>query len=482
MTVSYVVATVGIVVFIEALAGAFVLPHLTSGQDVTVRALDTAGLLAKRLGGTVTASGSLQSLGAAGLPTATKNEPLQLVLDTSGRIVGTNSPSAYPDGADASHLLPPAAVAQLHNGLAAGPKLGAAAVAQVPGGQHAWALAPIRAPTTPGQAAVGVQYEKGGVAEGTVGYAYVELSAVKGYVLVHKLSTGALVLLGTVPVGVLFGLATTHGLRRRLRGLADASQAVAAGDFSTRVVPASHDEVGQLERNFNDMTARLGEATRRELELASQNARLGERSRISRELHDSISQELFSLALLAGGLQRALPPTSPLQPQISTLAETVATALREMRALVLDLHPSALEDKGLVAALEDLCAGYRAEGGFALVSRIDEAELDGDAQHAVLRVAQEALANAARHASAARIVVELHPAPGGGAELAVTDDGCGFDPQALAPSSGVGLRLMRERVGELGGKVTVESAPGRGTTVRAVLVGEPAASLAGERQ
>jgi len=277
------------------------------------------------------------------------------------------------------------------------------------------------------------------------------------------------VLLLTVPVGVVFGLLTTRSLRRRLRRLADASQAVAAGDFDTRLTPASRDEVGQLERNFNDMTARLNEASERALKLASQNARLAERSRISRELHDSISQHLFSLTLLSGGLQRALPSDSPLQAQVGLLSDTVATAIHEMRALVLDLHPSALTDKGLGPALEDLCASYRARLGMKVTARVEPVQLDAAGQHALLRVAQEAMANAARHADATTVRLELR-AVAGGAVLEVADDGRGFDTNgASTPTGGVGLRLMRERIAELGGELALDSRPGSGTTVRALL-------------
>jgi signal transduction histidine kinase len=214
------------------------------------------------------------------------------------------------------------------------------------------------------------------------------------------------------------------------------------------------------------MTARLGSATANELELASQNARLAERSRISRELHDSVSQDLFSLSMLSGGLQRALPPESPLQPQVARIAETVATAIHEMRALVLDLHPTALAHKGLTGALEDLCSSYRARLGLPVTARLEAVALDDACQHAVLRVVQEALANASKHADASAITVSLESAPGPRAVLTVTDDGRGFDLANASEGAGLGLRLMRERVTEVDGSLTIESSPGRGTSVR----------------
>jgi signal transduction histidine kinase len=488
MTISFVVATVAIVLFVEALAGAVVLPSITTGQDATVTALDKAETMAKVIARQETAAGkqpgpvavdpaNIATLAALAVPRQAKPaqggriDSFALVLDTQGRILASNSAASYPVGQDGGSLLPPDAVALLRRGLPPqNPKLGSAAVADLPGGKAVWALVAIRVPVSAaGPGIVDIQPDdKGGASLGTIGYTYVQAPPVKGYVLPHRLSVAGLLLLLTVPVGVVFGLATTQSLRRRLRRLATASQAVAEGDFTTRVTPGDGDEVGQLERNFNDMTARLDEAKGRELELAAQNARLAERARISRELHDSISQDLFSLALLSGGIERALPADSALQPQVRQLAETVSTAIHEMRSLVLDLHPSALSERGLNAAIESLCASHRARLGVEVTTRLDSTALDPAAEHALFRVAQEAVANAIRHADAGVITVELR-SRSERVELTVADDGSGFDPALPGLSSGVGLRVMRERVNELGGHLSVESGPGAGTTVKAVI-------------
>jgi signal transduction histidine kinase len=479
MTVSYVLATVAIVVFVEGVAGALVLPRVLSGQDVTVRALDMAATRAKELGrsGLVpgvgpSASSLPQSTGkdvgkAAGLPVLdAKDGSTTLILDTAGRVVWSSNPSADPVGAAGEKVLPAQALALVHGG--AGVKSGVAAVEAAPRRESVWALVPIRSVVAPGVTAVGTEVSpKDGSVTGTVGYIYVTSPATTGYALAHKVTWAVAVVVLTIPVGAAFGLLTTRRLRRRLRHLADASQAVAAGEFDTRVDVASGgaDEVGKLERNFNEMTARLGTAAAHELELASQNARLAERSRISRELHDSVSQDLFSLSMLSAGLQRALPADSPLQPQVARIAETVATAIHEMRALVLDLHPTALAEKGLVGALDDLCASYRARLGLSVTTRLETVALDDASQHAVLRVAQEALANAAKHADPSEVTVSLQPAPGS-AVLIVSDDGRGFDAATASPGSGLGLRLMRERVAQVDGSLSIESTRGAGTTVR----------------
>jgi signal transduction histidine kinase len=398
-------------------------------------------------------------IGAPGPPAV-----VELLIDTDRRIVSSDDSTRFPVGADAALLLPAPAATELRSGIYGGPKPGAAAVLAGPNGKLVWSLVPIEVPSP----STGAPPAKAGPPI-TAGYVYLQMPPGSAVIVGRaRIGAGALVLALTLPVGVAFGLFTTRRLRRRLRDLADASQAVADGAFTTRVTPGAEDEVGRLERNFNDMAARLGDASRRELELASQNATLAERSRISRELHDSISQDLFSLAMLAGGLERAVPADSPLQGTLRTISETIATAIQETRALVLDLHPSALVEKGLAVAVEDLCASYRTRLGIDVVTELEPVDLDSPGQHAMLRIAQEALGNAARHADARAVTVALRPA-NDGVELVVADDGQGFDPSALTPSSGFGLRLMRERVTELGGRLEVDSAIGRGTSVRVTL-------------
>jgi signal transduction histidine kinase len=226
--------------------------------------------------------------------------------------------------------------------------------------------------------------------------------------------------------------------------------------------------VGKLERNFNEMAARLEAAVSRERLLADKSARLAERSRISRELHDSISQDLFSLSLLAGGLEKALPADSPVRAEVQTLAETVRSTNREMRALLLELRPTTLDEKGLVPALEELASTYSARLGVRVDADLEPVSMAPAADLAALRIAQEGLANAIKHAHATTIRLGMHRR-GDVAEITVSDDGQGFIPNGNGARQGLGLRLMRERVDELGGSLTIDSREGEGTTVSATL-------------
>jgi signal transduction histidine kinase len=199
-----------------------------------------------------------------------------------------------------------------------------------------------------------------------------------------------------------------------------------------------------------------------------------ERTRLARELHDAVAQKLFALRLTAeaaGGLIEADPQRARSHlGQISALAREAA---EELRAAVGELRPAELDEDGLAAALRKqidvVDRAHQARGGPRVVFRDEPiSALPPAHEQVVLRVAQEALHNALRHAAAKRIELSLSPAARGGAVLTVTDDGCGFETESGSGPGGRGLGLvsMRERADSVGGRVQVDSVPGQGTTVR----------------
>jgi signal transduction histidine kinase len=306
-----------------------------------------------------------------------------------------------------------------------------------------------------------------------IGVLYVQVPAAQGdgrklASLRPMLVASAGVLGLIIPVGVVFGLLSTGRLIRRLRRLADATVAVAEGDFRPRVPVDGADEIGRLEDSLNRMAERLDAALDAERRLAGTDARRAERARIARELHDSISQDLFSMSLLAGGMRKALPPGSPLRPEAEAMERAAVRTMREMQALLLELRPVALEDAGLRPALEELCRAYETRLGVLVPADLDDVALDPPAEHAVLRVVQEALGNAIKHGAPDVVRVRL-AADGGTVSVEVRDDGDGFDPGRVADRHGMGLALMRERIEELGGRFDLVSRPGAGTTVSAWL-------------
>jgi signal transduction histidine kinase len=194
---------------------------------------------------------------------------------------------------------------------------------------------------------------------------------------------------------------------------------------------------------------------------------------MARDLHDSVSQHLFSMNLLAGGLRRALPAGSDLRRQAESMEQTVDKTMREMRAMLLELRPVTVEDAGLTAALQELCRAYEVRLDIEFELEVEDLTLSPAIEHAVLRVVQEALANAARHGHPDLIVLQVHRVQD---QVVVTirDDGVGFDPARAGERHGMGLDLMRERVTELGGTIDVVSSPRHGATVTASIpMGRP---------
>ncbi len=191
-----------------------------------------------------------------------------------------------------------------------------------------------------------------------------------------------------------------------------------------------------------------------------------ERARLARELHDETGQALTSILLGLKHLDDVIE-TDDAREATAALRELVVTTLQDVRRLAVELRPSALDDFGLVPAIERL-AGTLAEQSELVVdleARLGEQRLPAEAETALYRIVQEALTNVVKHASARRVSITLVRKEGF-AVVVVEDDGLGFDPRTTRTGS-LGFVGMRERVELVGGRLTVESAPGAGTTIAA---------------
>jgi signal transduction histidine kinase len=195
-----------------------------------------------------------------------------------------------------------------------------------------------------------------------------------------------------------------------------------------------------------------------------------ERQRLARELHDSVSQALYGIALGARTARALLDrdPQKAVEP-IDYVLSLANAGMAEMRALIFELRPDSLAHEGLVVALTKQAEALRARHQIVVRARLcDEPDLALDAKDALYRIAQESLHNVVKHARAGRVELWLDAATPQSpfVTLDIRDDGTGFDATAAFPGH-LGLHSMRERAARLGGTLTIESAPGQGTHVRA---------------
>ncbi|HEV7846680.1 MAG TPA: ATP-binding protein [Thermoleophilaceae bacterium] len=242
--------------------------------------------------------------------------------------------------------------------------------------------------------------------------------------------------------------------------------------------PSSHqlpdqdpvEEIDKLSRSFNGLLERIEEERRRSGTLAMR-AQEEERRRLARDLHDEVNQALTAILLRLEALAQDSPAARV--EELNELKRLVNQAMEELLNLARQLRPTALDDHGLMPAVETQLKRFSARTGVEVTLNADgdAALLPDDVQTAVYRVLQEALANVGRHAGATAVGVDIE-VDEERLELRIRDDGAGFDPASMSraardegPGAGLGLSGMAERARLAGGELDVRSAPGSGTTV-----------------
>ena len=207
--------------------------------------------------------------------------------------------------------------------------------------------------------------------------------------------------------------------------------------------------------------------TRAELAAAEREAGvLTERQRLARDIHDTLTQGFASVVMLLEAAAPSLPSDTAGRRHVERALDTARENLVESRRLVWAMRPASLTDASLPEALHRLAAEWPGNGEFEAATNVTGSPfaLGSQEETAVLRVAQEALSNARRHAGATRVTVTLSYMDKA-VTLDVQDDGSGFRLDNPGSGRGVGLRTMRERAEALGGSLIVETSPGEGTTV-----------------
>ena len=286
--------------------------------------------------------------------------------------------------------------------------------------------------------------------------------------------------------------ATTRAVVRPTRQLTLAAERIAGGDLDSPIEVTARDEFKVLADRFESMRQGIKKAYDA-VEMANQvletrvkerTARLGtllagiisaqeeERVRLARELHDGTAQTLGALSIALGRAADTVPVESGVSyDQLRKAQEIVGLLLEETRRLILDLRPMLLDDMGLIPAIrwhtESRLAATGIEASFEVDATRDR--FPPHVETALFRIVQEAINNVAKHSEASRLRFSFFHA-GDVFRIVVADDGKGFDMEASGAGVAdghVGLAGMRERVGLLGGEMSVVSKPGLGTTVRA---------------
>jgi two-component system, NarL family, sensor histidine kinase UhpB len=232
------------------------------------------------------------------------------------------------------------------------------------------------------------------------------------------------------------------------------------------VVPRTNvEEVERLAITFRRLLRRIEDERRRSGRLVLR-AQEDERRRLARDLHDEVNQALTAILLRLQALSEAAPPE--LDHEITELKTLVNQAMEELLRLARQLRPAALDDLGLVAAIEGQLARYSEQTGIQTVLHHEGAveAITEDQQTVIYRVVQEALSNTAQHSGATFVDFDLRVFALHGVELRVRDNGRGFDSAGSPDGGGIGLSGMAERARLVGGELTVNSSPGSGTRVR----------------
>ena len=247
---------------------------------------------------------------------------------------------------------------------------------------------------------------------------------------------------------------------------------------AVQTVNLREQELLERERDRLEGLVRDRTATLSELANHLQQVREEERGHLARELHDELGALLTAAKLDVARLKSKIDATAPdVSERLKHLTETLNSGIALKRRIIEDLRPSSLSNLGLTAALEILTREYAERAGIDVETSLEPVQLPDAAQLTVYRMVQEALTNIGKYAKASKVLVSVHGYPTHVA-VQVRDDGVGFDPGSVRPTSH-GLAGMRHRVEAAGGRLTLTSRPGNGTLLSAVLPLPRAASDTG---
>jgi signal transduction histidine kinase len=279
-------------------------------------------------------------------------------------------------------------------------------------------------------------------------------------------------------------LLMARSIAKPIRAMAEVARAVAAGNSDSRVPVDGPLEMREVAAEFNRMVE-IRQRTEADLMQMAQTLRAlsqrlveaeeSERRAMHRELHDRIGQNLAALSIDLHILRAQLPASEHSATRLDNAAATVRATIADVRNLMAELRPPALDDYGLAPALRAFCHAFASRSGVHVECAAEDLAQRPRAvvEMALFRITQEAATNIAKHAHARRVDVTLAMGEDG-LTLSIVDDGRGFDAAGPRAQPSWGLSMMRERADAVGATLHIESRPGGGTSV---VVQVPRASL-----
>ena len=275
-------------------------------------------------------------------------------------------------------------------------------------------------------------------------------------------------------IGIASGLVLDFVWRKQRQVVMQALEQIEHGEMGELWREEPSPELQDLWRQIEKLQTQWLEQTKRVQKLAAekveQEERLverilsEERTRLARELHDSVSQQLFAASMMMSAITETMPPDDERQrKQLKMVEQMIHQSQLEMRALLLHLRPVQLKGKSLQEGMEELLTELTGKVPLEMKWKIEDVPLDKGVEDHLFRIVQEALSNTLRHARASRMDISLRREQGQ-LHLLMRDDGVGFDMEAKKQTS-YGLLTMEERVYEMGGTMTLRSAPGEGTEI-----------------
>ncbi|MFD3446188.1 histidine kinase [Microbacteriaceae bacterium 4G12] len=289
---------------------------------------------------------------------------------------------------------------------------------------------------------------------------------------IASIPIGFFVVGGSALLGALIGYVIGHYVKRRIHELSVALFDIERGNFSSSVSFPEQDELSDIGNQILSLGNRLREqaalfqklTTERvdSNEAMRQEAISGERQRLARELHDSVSQQLFAMSMMMSAVnEQDNLDSEVVKKQLQLVEQMIVHAQSEMRALLLHLRPVQLEGKKLAEGIEELLQELSRKQQIKIEWLIESIELEKGVEDHLFRIVQEALSNTLRHSKAAHMELRLRKI-GQYAILKMLDDGVGFEVHQRKAGS-YGLQSMQERVNEIGGTLKIISFPNKGT-------------------